>query len=135
MPTKEKLAFYCQKQHAVQRKIAFKLTFEDWCAWWEMQLGKDWFSKRGQEADQYCMGRKGDKGSYSLKNIICITTAENTRQRNALLPNKGERNGSAKLTKINVDLIRSSVLHPKELAEMFGIHIRHVYRIKAKHVW
>jgi hypothetical protein len=80
MPTKDKRlkAFWHQQFHCRRRGIEFHFTFDEWVAWWEKQLGRNWMSKRGIRSDQYVMARKGDKGSYRPSNVICITMAQNT---------------------------------------------------------
>lgn len=73
-------AYRSQKNVARQRGISWELTYETWCAWWNDQLGPDWFKLRGRKAGQYCMSRYGDNGSYSLENIRCILHAANTKE-------------------------------------------------------
>lgn len=46
-----------------------------------------------------------------------------------------EKHHNARLTQDNVDFIRNSSLKNKELAEMFDVHIRHIFRIKSKERW
>ena len=74
-PIKE--AYYSQKASAKRRKIPFKFSFEQWIKWWEINLGLDWFNRRGRKRGQYVMARKGDKGSYIVENVECVLTSIN----------------------------------------------------------
>jgi hypothetical protein len=70
----------CFAQHrrdSKKRKIEFNFSFEEWCVWWEANLGPDWFRKRGSKRGQYVMARLGDKGPYNPKNVKCITSEGN----------------------------------------------------------
>lgn len=73
-------AYHSQKNVARQRGIPWELTYGTWIAWWEAQLGPNWFTMRGRKAGQYCMSRKGDIGAYNLENIRCILHVENSRE-------------------------------------------------------
>jgi len=73
-------AYRSQCNVARQRNIPWELTYETWCAWWEQQLGPNWFQLRGRKAGQYCMSRYGDIGPYSMENIRCILHTENTKE-------------------------------------------------------
>ena len=64
------------------RGIAFRFTFERWVAWWEKHLGPDRLSLRGTKSHQYVMARKGDKGSYCVANVECITASKNMTDAN-----------------------------------------------------
>lgn len=68
------------RQSARQRGIPFKITFEEWLAWWQRQLGPDWQLLRGRRRYQFHMARVGDRGPYKLGNIKCITNSENIKE-------------------------------------------------------
>ena len=72
-------AFKRQKSHAIKRGIYFRFTFEEWTAWWEENLGPDWFKKRGRRKGQYVMARFEDKGIYTWWNVRCATVEENRK--------------------------------------------------------
>lgn len=85
-----KQKFGMQKVSAKNRNIEWKLTFEEWLSWW----GND-FEKRGcAHADNLVMARIGDKGPYSLDNIIKLTVAENARDCRSRNKFKGRPIGS-----------------------------------------
>jgi hypothetical protein len=76
----KKAAWRCQRATAARRGISFEMPFQVWTAWWEKQLGPDWFQKRGKRRGQYVMARKGDKGPYKIGNISCLKTEDNVSQ-------------------------------------------------------
>jgi hypothetical protein len=87
-----KRAYRSQARKAKQRGIEFELTLDEWLDWWEQQLGKDWFEKRGCRKGQYVMARPGDEGPYALGNIECVLAEENHKSYNyARKPSKGWR--------------------------------------------
>lgn len=82
--------FSMQRVSAKNRNIDWKLTFEEWLSWW----GDD-FEKRGcSHPDNLVMARIGDKGPYSLDNIIKLTVAENARDCRSRNKFKGRPIGS-----------------------------------------
>lgn len=64
--------FLAQRRRAKARGISWELTFEQWVDWWGQDL-----HQRGVKSQEFCMGRKGDTGPYSLDNIKKITTRQN----------------------------------------------------------
>lgn len=64
-----------QRASAKYRGIEFRLTFEEWCSWWQ-DTGVAHL--RGKGAGKYVMSRHGDAGAYELGNIKCLTHEENT---------------------------------------------------------
>ena len=85
-----KEAYGKQMASAKKRGIEFELTLSEWVDWWEKQLGKDWFEKRGCRKGQYVMARPGDTGPYRLGNIECVLAEENHRNYNhARKPSSG----------------------------------------------
>jgi hypothetical protein len=78
-PKKE--AYYSHKHHAKERGIPFLFTLKEWTAWWEKELGPDWFQKRGCKAGEYVMARLGDEGPYAPDNVKCILHTSNSSER------------------------------------------------------
>jgi len=68
----ERAAYINHKAGSKRRGIAFLLSIEEWIEWW----GDD-FELRGKGADDLCMGRFDDSGSYELGNIYKTTNSEN----------------------------------------------------------
>jgi len=66
------VAFHKQKHHAKKRGIEFLFTFEEWMRWWGSDLGR-----RGRGADDLCMGRYADEGSYERGNVYKVPMSEN----------------------------------------------------------
>ena len=71
-------AYMMQRHNAKRRGIIWQFTYAVWIAWWEAQLGPDWFKKRGIRLGQYVMARKNDVGPYSPENVECKTNTKNT---------------------------------------------------------
>lgn len=69
-----KARFLQQKYQAKSRKIAWKLTFQQWLNIW---VASGRLNKRGQRRGQYVMGRYGDVGAYEVNNVAIITNYEN----------------------------------------------------------
>lgn len=67
---------YMSHKHSAiyNRKIEFKLTFEEWLDIW-VNSGH-WFN-RGTKKDQYCMSRYNDEGPYAVGNVEIKTNSEN----------------------------------------------------------
>jgi len=128
MRSKEQSAFYLHKSGAERdRGIQFKFTFEQWCAWWEDNLGPDWFQLRGCRKDKYVMARKGDKGPYALWNVKCITHSENSREQHN---NKGKR-----LTEAQVIEIYMSDRSKTVLSAQFKVSKDTIKLIRNKKTW
>jgi len=70
-------AYKDQKNNAAKRGIEFKFTYDQWVAWWEANLGPNWFDLRGCKRGQYVMARHGDAGSYRIENVSCLTVTAN----------------------------------------------------------
>jgi hypothetical protein len=70
-----KSKYHDQKHQAAKRGIDFKLTYEEWINWW----GDD-VVKRGNNADDLCMCRYNDVGSYELGNIYKDTRKNNSSE-------------------------------------------------------
>jgi len=69
------------RNNARRRQIVFEFSFEEWINWWEKQLGKRWFEKRGIGKSKYQMARFNDKGPYAVWNVKCITHSQNLSER------------------------------------------------------
>jgi hypothetical protein len=146
-------AFTLQRLGARDRGIAFLLTFEQWKAWWEAQLGPDWFAMRGVGYGKYCMARYGDAGPYKLGNIKCMLHVENHREGNlgkqhALgyrhteeakqrigAASKQNKYGAYKLRAADIPRIRRAKGTNREVAQRFGISSSFVCMIKNGQRW
>lgn len=137
-----KARYYVQKSDAKRRGIAFQFTFEEWCNWWETNLGPDWFILRGKLNHQYCMARKGDEGPYAVSNVYCPTNAQNYLDRSY---HTGGNNNSGRKLSYNRKTIKITSKQAvqifkmqqtqKHIAKQFGVSERLVRMIKAKQVW
>jgi len=67
-------AYRSQKNGARRRGIEFKLTFEQWLAWW----GED-IERRGRGECDLQMQRLADAGAYELGNIKKGTPKQNSQ--------------------------------------------------------
>lgn len=137
-----KQAFITQKDNAKKRKIEFCFAYEEWVAWWEANLGPDWFKKRGCRRGQYVMARNGDKGPYAAGNVRCVTTEINKKEQaaNGLSGIKkgqmvGEKHHQARLCEQDIKTLRTSKLNPHVLAKQFAIDVVSVKRIQRGDSW
>lgn len=112
---KERNAFSEQRRNAKKRGIPFHFHFEEWCIWWEQQLGPDWFQMRG--IGKFVMARIGDRGPYAHWNVRCITHAVNSRE-------------AAKITDAQILAIYRSSKNAAALAKEYNIDHSHAKRIK-----
>lgn len=128
---------YTNARHcAAKRGIGFDFTYEDWVAWWERHLGKDWIDKRGRKIGQFCMARNGDMGIYRQDNVRCIEVSDNHKEKYSNgRGNFGEINGSAKLTEDDVAFIRQSTCTNAMLAKRFGVDASNISLIKSGKTW
>ncbi len=67
------LKYAYQRRTAIARKIAWEITFPEWCKVWE-DSGKWELRGRGKG---YCMARIGDTGPYHVDNVEIITCGQN----------------------------------------------------------
>ena|SRR5215831_3575742 len=125
-----KQAFETHKIRAKQRGIPFKFTFKEWCRWWELHLGPDWFNKRGRKTGQYVMARYKDKGAYEWDNVRCVVGRVNHHESHA-----GSKNPAAKLTEAQVKTIFNMPGSYHPIAALFGTTRSRVYRIKTGRTW
>lgn len=74
VPDDARQAFRAQRSNAKRRGIEWRLTFEQWLAWWG-----DGLPKRGVKAWSLQMQRMHDAGAYELGNIVKGRPADNAR--------------------------------------------------------
>lgn len=122
-----------QKNSALKRGIGWHFPFEEWCLWWEAQLGPAWFEKRGPRSDQYCMARKGDRGPYAPHNVRCTTVAENHKEYNGHRHNKAPTKQHKKFieAKIVKEVFLAEGRHV-DIAKRFGVDPHRVHCIKTR---
>ena len=68
--------FCSQRSGARHRGIEWKLTFDEWLAWWGADL-----DRRGPGTSDLVMCRKADSGPYALGNIEKGTPRDNRKTR------------------------------------------------------
>ena len=132
-----KILFDGHRRGAKRRGIGFDFSFEEWVKWWEYNIGPDWPSLRGKKRGQYCMARKGDKGSYEINNVECKLVEENCndRAKNGTAP-FGENNGTSKLTEKQVlEIFFSDERDQNVLAERYGVVQTLISQIWRKTIW
>jgi hypothetical protein len=71
---KLRAAYYTQKHRAKTRGIEWEFTFDSWLEVW---ADSGHIHERGPDADQYCMARTGDQGSYRPDNVRITTNRDN----------------------------------------------------------
>lgn len=87
-------------------------------------------SSKKHEAAHSC--GKGNIGCVNPKHLRWATPSENQREREAHgTSNRGEAQGSSKLTEADIRLIRANPekLSGSEMARIFGVHQSHISRI------
>ncbi len=127
-----RVAYDTQYGNADSRGIAWRFTFPQWVAWWEQQLGPDWFKLRGVHRYEYCMARFGDEGPYAVWNVECITNAQNCSDRKRLC---GEEHPGRRLTAEEVCAIYCSNEPIKMIAQRYKISTGHTAKIKYGLTW
>jgi hypothetical protein len=129
-----KEAYHQQKSSAKKRGIEFYFTYQEWCDWWERQLGPDWWKLRGCKRGQFVMARYGDEGPYQWGNVEAVTAEENIRRYN-------KRRTPVKIagtTHLNHDVVRRIYLDPRKyalIAEEYGVTKHRIQCIKQKHYY
>src|ERR1700738_3167939 len=66
--------YMTQRRNAMNRGIAFQLTFEEW---WNIWRKSGRWHQRGNKGGQYQMARFADKGAYEVGNVRIVTMEEN----------------------------------------------------------
>lgn len=66
-----------QGRHAVERGIAWEITFEEWLRVWK-ESGH--LNLRGKGVGRYCMSRYGDAGPYAVGNVCIKLLSENSAE-------------------------------------------------------
>ena len=132
-------AFKAQVDSSKQRGIEFLFTYPRWVAWWEAQLGPDWFNKRGKGKGKYCMARIGDEGPYVEWNVVCMTFEGNCLDRmNTGTQLKGEAHGMCKFNAKLALAIYKAEGSKSEIAKRFskyGVTRYNVSNIKSGSNW
>lgn len=82
------------------------------------------------------MSRFGDKGPYSIENVLCQTNSSNQKEqpKNGTSP-RGVKNGQAKLTEIQVLRIFYSKQDKHVLAKKYGVSTWQITHIKEGKRW
>ena len=133
---KARVAYQRQCWDVKKRGIKMLLTFDEWCAWWQGQLGPSWQTLRGCRRGQFVMARNGDKGPYALWNIKCIKAEENHNETSTNgSANQGERNGTAVLTNQLVKQVFLAKGTNADVARRFNIAPQRVSKIKNRKIW
>jgi hypothetical protein len=99
-----------QRSNAVQRGIAFRLTFEEWWTIWDRS---GHWHERGVGLGKYCMSRKGDKGAYEIGNVRICLFEDNIAEAGAML---SQPKSAATKTKMSVAQSNRSPEHLAKLA-------------------
>lgn len=125
------VAYHDQKKSAIKRGIGWHFTFDQWINWWEVNLGSDWFKKRGHHTGQYVMARNKDKGPYASWNVRCAKVEENHREFNA---HKGSQLKAYRKRLSREEVIEIYTAHGcyVTLATRFNLNVHTVHRIKCR---
>lgn len=67
-------AYKMQSYNALNRNIAWELSFREW---WELWQKSEKWDKRGCYYGQYVMARNGDTGPYRIDNVKIVLNTEN----------------------------------------------------------
>lgn len=94
-------AFIEQKYNARRRKIAWRLTFEQWLAIWE---ASGHLAQRGRKSGCYVMARNRDRGAYAVGNVAIIAVSKNNSDAHARRKqSKQQRENTARIVKAQWD--------------------------------
>jgi DNA-binding CsgD family transcriptional regulator len=120
--------FTQQRLSAKNRGIEWKLTFPEWCAFWQ-DSGK--WDLRGRGKGHYCMSRFLDSGAYELGNIKICSNEENIREGYIHTPASERMVLRAGFTKTQQRQIEVYELHRqgktnKEIAIHLGLAVQYV---------
>lgn len=125
-------AFHNHKSNAKKRGIAFHFTYEDWCSWWEEQLGPDWANLRGCRRGQYVMARYQDEGVYVRGNVRPLKAEENIASYNRRRTPVGGR------YRLTDEVVRSVYLDKSKysvISKKYGVTKHKIQCIKQKHYY
>jgi hypothetical protein len=128
---KAKAAFQKQSWDAKKRGIPMKFTFEEWCQWWEKQVGYHWQSSRGCKRGQYVMARYKDKGAYEPRNVRALLVEDNHREHNHYQPSPKGKHGR-RFSKEVVTAIYLADEPYAKIAKRFRTTVHRVHRIKCR---
>lgn len=129
----ERAAWRGQRNNAKDRGIEFSFTYEEWIAWWEAELGSDWFRKRGCKKGQFVMARHLDKGAYTPGNVKCVLQNSNHIEANAR-----SRPSVAPRRQLTVDEVKLIYLEQEQcgiLSRRFRVAKVVIERIKRRQVY
>src|ERR1035437_6539679 len=76
-----KRRFLTQRANGKSRDIVWRLSFDQWCAWW-IETGH--IDERGRERGQWVMARPFDSGPYEIGNLVCLRAENNVTQNHKL---------------------------------------------------
>ena len=124
---KAKQRFGIQKNGAKLRGIEWNMSFEEWDHWW-MLNGIDKNFPTLHSAEQLCMCRKGDQGSYSLDNVYCASRKQNAidNRQNKHYGLEGSKNpmfGKPAVTARAVKTPKGTFTSQKTASKILGINI------------
>lgn len=80
-------AYVTQRKNAMQRGIAWEITFPEWCRVWE-ESGH-WDERGRSDGDRYVMSRMQDFGPYAVWNVEITTVRQNVINYQAELKVRG----------------------------------------------
>jgi hypothetical protein len=127
-----RVAWNDQKKSAIKRGIGWYFEFDDWVAWWEANLGKDWFSKRGHRTGQYVMARNGDCGPYARQNVRCVKVEANHNEYNLT---KASQQGQVHRTSLPKEVVKQIYQADglySAIAKQFDLDVHSIHRIKCQ---
>lgn len=127
-----RVAWNDQKKSAINRGIWWNFTFEEWIAWWQRHLGRNWFKLRGYHTGQYVMARKGDKGPYTKSNVRCIRVEDNHNEYNLTKISQAGKSHRGRLPFEIVKAVYEADGRYADIAKQFGLNEHSVHRIKCQ---
>lgn len=76
-----KAAYHQQRGNAIRRGIPWLFTFEQW---WQVWQESGHWEQRGRRKGEFVMSRPGDRGPYSVGNVVIVTNKVNFLEAKAL---------------------------------------------------
>lgn len=126
-------AFKNHKERARVRKIPFNFSYIEWIAWWEKQLGPNWFKLKNCGRG-YVMARYKDAGPYAPHNVKCVHQLVNlSESRFGKL--RGAQHPRCKITETIALDIKKSKLTCRQLAAQYGLSPGYVSEIRTGVKW